>query len=162
MERKLKRAGIVLLALAMVLSAVSVGFAAEETYVGEEELLENILLSEDMTEDDYPLTRTVGINGIVNFTKTSSTKANATVTCRCGEQVRILTSTITLQVYSSSSGGYGNTSAAPAVQTVKDARSISQKAVFKIAEGKKYRVKIVIKAVTDKESTTETFYRNMV
>lgn len=162
MERKLKRAGIVLLALAMVLSAVSVGFAAEETYVSEEELLENILLSEDMTEDDYPLTRAVSIIYAGDFVKNSATKATAAITCRCGEQVRSLTSTITLQVYSSSSGSYGNTSVAPAVQTVKDARSISQKAVFKIVEGKKYRIKIVIKAITDKGTTTETFYRNML
>ncbi len=162
MKRKLKRAGIILLTMTMILSVVSVGFAAEEAYMGEEELLENILLPENMLEDDYPLTRTVGINGIFDFTKTSSTKATATIKCRCDQEAKSLTSTITLQIYSSASGRYTNTSAAPAVQTVKNARKIGHQAVFKIAEGKKYRIKIVIEAVTDKGTTTETFYRNML
>ena len=35
MERKLQRVGIILLALTMILSAVSVGFAAEEAYMVE-------------------------------------------------------------------------------------------------------------------------------
>ena len=161
MERKLQRVGIILLALTMILSAVSVGFAAEEAYMGEEELLENLLLPEDTTEDDQPMTRMIDIICSGDFTKNSSTRATATIACQCGEKAKSFTSTITLQVYSSSSGGYVNTSAAPAVQTVKDTRRISQRAVFKIAEGKKYRIKIVIKAVTDKGTTTETFYRNM-
>ena len=162
MERKLQRAGIILLALTMILSATSLGFAAEEAYIGEEELLENILLPEDMTEDDQPMTRTIDIICSGDFTKNSSTRATATIACQCAEKTKSLTSTITLQVYSSSSGSYVNTSATPAVQTVKDTRRISQRAVFKIAEGKKYRIKIVIKAVTDKETTTETFYKNML
>ena len=61
MERKLQRVGIILLALTMILSAVSVGFAAEEAYMGEEELLENMLLPEDTTEDDQPMTRMIDI-----------------------------------------------------------------------------------------------------
>lgn len=160
MERKLQRVGIILLAVTMILSAVSVGFAAEGAYMGEEELLENILLPEDMTEDDQPMIRTIDIICSGDFTKNSSTRATATIACQCGEKAKSLTSTITLQMYSS--GGYVNTSAAPAVQTAKDIRRISQRAIFKIAEGKKYRIKIVIKAVTDKGTTTETFYRNML
>ena len=164
MERKLKRTGIIILTLSMVLSTFSMCFATAEAYEGEEELLENLLLPVDTIEDDYLATRGAHITGVgaVDFTKTSSTKATATIKFRCSEEAKSLTSTITLQVYSSSSGSYVNTSAAPAVQTVKDTISIGQQAVFKIAEGKKYRIKIVIKVVTDKETMVETFYRNML
>lgn len=162
MKEKLRRAGIALLVLSMVLSAVSMCFATDGECEGEEELLKNILLPTDMVEDEYPMTRAVNLVYSSDFTKTSSTGATATIKCRCSEKAKSLTSTMILQVYSSSSGGYVNTSAAPAVQTVKNSVKIGHQAVFKIAEGKKYRVKIVIKAITDKEPTTETFYRNML
>lgn len=72
-----------------------------------------MMISGDATQEE--MTRAVSINGIVDFTKTLSKKATATITCRCSEQAKNLTSMITLQVYLLTSGGYINTSAAPAV-----------------------------------------------
>lgn len=161
MKRKLRRMFIPLLALTLIFSTASMCSALEEVYEGEEELLENILLSEDMIEDGYPVTRSIGIMCTSSFIKTSSTRARAIIACECSMRVKSITSTMTLQVYSSSSKNYVNTSASPAVQTVKNSTRIGHEAVFKVADGKKYRIKIVIKALTDEEPTTETFYKNL-
>lgn len=162
MKRQLRKISIAVLIMTMILSMTSMCFASDEIYDGGEELLENILLPAEQVEDDYPLTRSVIISCTSNFAKDSSTKATATTNCRCSEMANSLTSTITLQVYSASADGYVNTSATPAVQTAKNTSRMAHRAVFKISEGKRYRIKVTIKATTDKAPTTTTYYQNMI
>lgn len=68
-------------------------------------------------------------------------------------------SSITLQVYSS--GKYEDTPVRPALQHAKNVSTITHSAIFKIVGGKKYRIKITVKAVKKGTTTKETYYENL-
>ena len=159
MKKKFRKTAIIFTSLVLILAMTVVSFGAEEDYIGDEELLENILLPDETGENEYPLTRVADVQYLVSFAKSSTGRATAKVDYSCFEKVDTITSTITLQVYSS--GKYVNTSAASAVQSAHNTRSIGHTAVFKISEGKKYRIKMSCKVTVGQVTKTHTFYESL-
>lgn len=159
MEKKFRKTTIIFMSLVLILAMTVTAFAAEEDYIGDEELLENILLLDETGETDYPTTRVADVQYLVSFAKSSTETATAKVDYSCFEKVDTITSAITLQVYSS--GKYVNASAASAVQSAHNTRWIGHKAVFKISKDKKYRIKMSCKVTVGSVTKTHTFYESL-
>lgn len=121
-------------------------------------LLENVLLEND---DPFLATRSVQMMCSLAFNRTTSTTAEAIVRVLADEVGDTFTSTITLQKLSSG-GSYVNTSAAPAVQILKNEDILNHKATFKIGSSNNYRIKVVIKLKKNGTTTSNTFYKKML
>lgn len=145
-------AGILVLALIASTTAFSFANENEKPYDGEEMLLENVLLEND---DPFLPTRSVQMMCSLAFNRTTSTTAEAIVRVLADEVGDTFTSTITLQKLSSS-GSYVNTSAAPAVQILKNEDILNHKATFKIGSSNNYRIKVVIKLKKNGTTTSKS------
>lgn len=156
---KTKKIFIAFITLAAIISMTAFSFAAEGTYENEEALLENILTDEEAYYNQLPATKAVAMSVISAFTKRSSTKATAAIRYMFNGVVDTVDSSVILQVYSS--GKYVDTAVQPAQQRGRNISKITHTAVFKIVSGKKYRVKIEVKATKKGATTKEIYYENL-
>lgn len=148
-----------LIILALLVSTTVFGFADENEEMNDgEELLENVLLENN---DPFWSTMSVQMMCSLAFNRKTSTTAEAIVRVLADAVGDTFTSTITLQKLSSS-GSYVNTSAAPAVQTLKNEDILNHKATFKIGSSNNYRIKVVVKLKKNGATTSNTFYKKML